>query len=81
MRKVRPPKTFRVREIITLADGRIILNGDHGSLDLRRHDDRHSSAMYHPIRFGTQPTRDRQADDLEHVVTIAEIPRGGSIAF
>ena len=76
-------KQFRVTEIITTADGRVVLNGPSGSIDVRRWSLGHSSATFH--RFQYSPL-DIQEQGGDHAETIENVPQPigsipGSCAF
>ena len=70
-------KQFRVEEIITTPEGRVILNGPSGSLDVQRYD-RHSCAQrWHTLYDATDD------GNTSHRVAVSEIPEKSmaSIAF
>ncbi len=75
-------KQFRVTEIVTTEDGRVILNGPSGSIEIKRQSGQHSSAVFHgQVRHGAQ-----QHSSTDHSEDVAHIPEAigsvpGSCAF
>ena len=63
-------KQFRVTQIITTDDGRVILTGPSGSIDIFRRDDDVSIARLHSVQY------DPSSDGPEtHRVRIDELPK------
>jgi hypothetical protein len=63
-------KQFRVDTISTLPDGRIVLTGPSGSIDISRVNDSYSSACFYRYQFDGSLN-----DKSTHVVNISEIPQ------
>lgn len=74
-------KTFPVTHIITTDDGRVIISGPKGSIDVVRVDIRHSSANVFLMSYHDGVTEDCVSSGAVHIAKIEDLPSYGNHSF